>query len=176
MSLKNNGNQKGSYPVDKEDRCYQFYYSLSDYPEIVYLRKLSYPAYDLDSDIIWMPYLDNQPFQQEWSTIFHELSHRQTFRYRGTGSILNLDDQNYLAFTELLAEVGASLLCREMGILNDTKDAHVELIKWWKSVLRDNTLLKHVVVVAIMIIGDLLQKKLYRLDVPQEIRTLFLGR
>jgi hypothetical protein len=37
-------------------------------------------------------------------------------------------------------------------------------------------LLKYVVEFAIGIMGDLLQRKLYRLDVPQEIRMLFLGR
>ena len=73
-----------------------------------------------------------------YSTLLHELTH-------WTGSPERLDrvkgkqfgDDAY-AFEELIAELGATFLCAQLGISNDVRADHAKYIKSWIGKLRSD--------------------------------------
>lgn len=92
--------------------------------------------YSPGGDYIHMPYIgvfDNE--QEYYSTFYHELVH-------STGHESRLDrelsqEKKKYAFEELIAELGASYLCAESGILYFTLDNSAAYLKGWSKSLRE---------------------------------------
>ena len=77
--------------------------------------------------------------QEGWySTLLHELTH-----FTGAESRLNrafskrFGDASY-AFEELVAELGAAMLCATLGVTNDTRADHAQYIHNWLTILKED--------------------------------------
>lgn len=98
--------------------------SMNNLPEIVY--GFDRACYIPSRDIINMP--DKTAFTNEsefYSTLYHELVHST-----GNTKRLHREGLSY-ASEELVAELGASMLCTEAGIIQDTIDNSQAYINGW---------------------------------------------
>lgn len=73
-----------------------------------------------------------------YSTLLHELTHwtghsSRNDRLKGA----SFGDEEY-AFEELVAELGATFLCQQLGISNEVRKDHAQYIKAWIKKLRNN--------------------------------------
>lgn len=104
-------------------------------PEIRHSKKLQ--AYYNMADYVHMPNMDLFHSAQEYySTLFHELTHSTKHPSRlGTSEKRKGGKRfgdKYYALEELVAEMGASFLCAESGILYYTLNNSAAYIKSWK--------------------------------------------
>lgn len=96
-------------------------------------------------DIINVPHIDNYPVVEEYySTIFHELIHSSGHKNRlKRDEVVNLSyfgSEDY-SKEELVAEMGASMLCGVSGIANETITNSASYIaSWLKALKNDQTL------------------------------------
>jgi antirestriction protein ArdC len=94
--------------------------------------------YSPGGDFVHMPYIgvfDKE--QQYYSTFFHELVHSTGHESRlGRDFGGRFGDKKY-AFEELIAELGASYLCAESGILYFTLKSNAAYLKSWSKKLRE---------------------------------------
>lgn len=92
--------------------------------------------YSPGSDFVHMPYIGVFDQEQEYySTFFHELVHSTGHESR-LNRELSMDKKKY-AFEELIAELGASYLCAESGILYFTLKNSAAYLKGWSKRLRE---------------------------------------
>ena len=155
--------------------CESFYYSIDNVPEIIYSKNHLFAQYQLFNDLIVIP--NEKEFHDPavfWSTVYHELTHRQFFRYQSSTQT-EIDDDDSQPFAECVAEAGAALLCKQSGVFELTKENHISYIKGWKMAFHYVSSLNKVIVVVLEMMAELLNKKIYRVDLPIEIRGLFLG-
>jgi len=114
--------------------------SWDDCPKINHQQNRAY--YRPSSDSINMPKHKRFDSEEEYySTLFHEMSH-------STGHSSRLDRDSLTALCpfgstnyskeELVAEMGAAMLCGMAGIENDTIDNSAAYIKGWLKKLNDN--------------------------------------
>jgi antirestriction protein ArdC len=100
------------------------------------------PCYLPSKDLIRIPkpsaFKSSEDF---YSTLFHELVHSTGSNARlareGVVGQINFGSSTY-SHEELVAEIGASFLCAETGIVNQVIDNSVAYIKNWLKVLRDD--------------------------------------
>lgn len=94
-------------------------------------------AYYMQSgDFVHMPFIGLFDQEQEYySTYFHELVH-STGHSKRLGRELSQEKKKY-AFEELIAELGASYLCAESGILYFTLKNSAAYLKSWSKSLRE---------------------------------------
>jgi len=156
---------------EQEIRCRRFYYSLRDIPEVLISATHERSCYDVEKDQIILS-IEDKDLHFLWATVYHELGHRQFCRYQDR---LTFEIPYYesSALEEVIAEVGASVLCREAGIYDLTQKAHIEYIEWWKSVVSHKALLREVLPVVMAMMEELLGKEIYSIDIPDEIMELF---
>lgn len=92
--------------------------------------------YSPGGDFVHMPYIGVFDKEQEYySTFFHELVHSTGHESR-LDRELSMDKKKY-AFEELIAELGASYLCAESGILYFTLNNSAAYLKGWSKRLRE---------------------------------------
>ena len=92
--------------------------------------------YSPGGDFVHMPYIGVFDKEQEYySTFFHELVHSTGHESR-LDRELSVDKKKY-SFEELIAELGASYLCAESGILYFTLNNSAAYLKGWSSRLRE---------------------------------------
>lgn len=92
--------------------------------------------YNPGGDFVHMPYIGVFDQEQEYySTFFHELVHSTGHKSRLERE-LSQDKKKY-AFEELIAELGASYLCAESGILYYTLKNSAAYINGWSGRLRE---------------------------------------
>jgi antirestriction protein ArdC len=97
-------------------------------------------------DIINVPEINNYPVVQEYyCTLFHEMVHSTGHKHRlNRDEIVNLNyfgSEDY-SKEELIAEMGASMLCGISGISNETINNSVAYISSWiKALKNDHTLI-----------------------------------
>lgn len=112
---------------------------LCDYPEIDH-GNYTCGAYSPTEDKIFMPFKERFVSNIRYSkTLFHEMTH-------STGHISRLNrftekyepNRHEYSFEELVAEMGASFLCAEFGILEETIDNSAAYIQSWLKVLKNN--------------------------------------
>jgi antirestriction protein ArdC len=92
--------------------------------------------YSPGGDYVHMPYIgvfDNE--QEYYSTFYHELVHSTGHESRLKRE-LSQEKKKY-AFEELIAELGASYLCAESGILYFTLNNSAAYLKGWSKSLRE---------------------------------------
>lgn len=98
----------------------------------------SQACYNPDSDIIRMPskgYFKNS--EHYYSTLLHELIHSTGHKSR-LGRGLQVIDREKYAFEELIAEIGAAILCNTLGVSKITQRNHFIYIKSWIKALQDD--------------------------------------
>lgn len=92
-----------------------------------------------DGDYIQMPNFHAfKDAESYYSTLFHEVTHwtgSQNRLKRGFGN--RFGSESY-AFEELIAELGASFLCADLGISQAPRDDHAKYIKGWLKVLKSD--------------------------------------
>lgn len=88
------------------------------------------------SDRVFMPRISNFKKEQEYyATLFHEYIHSTGHKTRLNRVMSGgMNSKNY-AFEELIAEIGASYLCAESGILYYTINNSAAYIKSWRASL-----------------------------------------
>jgi len=95
----------------------------------------AYP-YTVKGENVFMPPVETfKSIQQYYRTLFHELTHST-----GNGERLGRDmsgtkGSKPYAKEELTAEMGASFLCAEIGVLFHTANKHAGYLKGWNTVL-----------------------------------------
>lgn len=100
------------------------------------------PCYVPSKDLIRIPKPSAFDSSEDfYSTLFHELVHSTGSSNRlsreGVVSKINFGSSIY-SHEELVAEIGASFLCAETGIVNQVIENSVAYIKNWLKVLRDD--------------------------------------
>jgi antirestriction protein ArdC len=95
--------------------------------------------YRRSEDLVQVPSITQFHTEQEYySTLFHELIHSTGHPdrvYREREASRRFGDKNY-AFEELIAELGASFLCGESGVLYFTMKNSAAYLKSWSGRLR----------------------------------------
>jgi len=90
------------------------------------------------SDSITMPLIEQFKLEQEYySTLFHELVHSTGSPKRIGRDLTGKFGSKSYAFEELIAELGASYLCGESGILYFTLDNTAAYLKGWLKRLKE---------------------------------------
>lgn len=122
------------------EECESVWENYFNRPELIMGQERAF--YRPISDTIGMP--DKARFnsiEEFYSTFFHEMIH-------STGSDLRIDRKlstnfgdNEYSFEELVAEMGASFLCAEMGIENKTIDNSASYIANWLKALKNDKML-----------------------------------
>ena len=88
--------------------------------------------YQPSTDKVQMPHMaDFEKEQEYYGTLFHELVHSTAHKSRIGRSLTGRFGSKDYAFEELIAELGASFLCGEAGILYHTMDNSAAYIKGW---------------------------------------------
>jgi antirestriction protein ArdC len=116
------------------ESCEEILKNAPNMPPVGYGGDQAY--YQYPTDIIQMPKLESFGKEQEfYSTLYHEMVH-------ATGSPNRLDREekkkrkawgdSFYAYEELIAELGASYLCGQAGILYFTLDNSAAYLKSWK--------------------------------------------
>ena len=80
-------------------------------------------------------------FQTEedyYSTLFHEITHSTGHSSRCDRNLTGSKKSKVYAKEELIAEIGASFMCAETGILNRTVDDNTAYIQYYLKTLRDD--------------------------------------
>lgn len=122
-------------PIEAAERIVEHY---KDKPKIRFAsgKAVYYPGLDLVSV---PPIEDYENREEYYSTLFHELVHSTGHHTRlNRNGVVNSDGfggEKY-AFEELVAEIGASMLCTEAGIEHKTIDNSAAYIDHWLSHLR----------------------------------------
>lgn len=160
------------------ERCSHFYNSLSDShrPLIIIKPHAECAEYDADRDIIIIDLQNSMDYSRLWSLIFHELGHREYRRLTERGTYIELSEEDYQPFREMVAETFSAVICSRLGIFDETKESQINYIRSWKQDVKNKSLLWFVTAMAVKIVENILNKKVYRLDVPLIVRSEFLGR
>lgn len=94
--------------------------------------------YRPSTDSITMPLMEQFKVEQQYySVLFHELIHSTGAQHRVGRDMGGRFGTKSYAFEELIAELGASFLCGESGILYHTLDNSAAYIKNWSQKLRE---------------------------------------
>ncbi len=131
--LKTNSNP------EKLESCEQIVAGYVNKPEIVFRSAASYhPA----EDKIQMPRLESfRSSEDYYSALFHEMVHSTGHVQRLKRSTLSttphFGDEIY-SKEELVAEIGASFLCGEAGVLNQTLTNSAAYIQGWLKALKSD--------------------------------------
>lgn len=108
----------------KSDRAY--YHRVEDY-------------ISLPETLSFVPTADSTATENYYSTLFHELVH-----WSGSPDRLDRDkaknrgEQFKYAFEELVAELGAAMLCAQLGISQQPRADHAQYIKSWLQALKND--------------------------------------
>ena len=122
------------------ESCATLINNICDPPKITHTE--FNPCYNKKSDEIILPYpKDFNSMEHYYSILFHELAH-------STGHAKRLNRDSLTSSThfgsdiyseeELVAEIGAFMLCCECGISNSTIDNQMAYIKGWLKALNDD--------------------------------------
>lgn len=76
--------------------------------------------------------------EEYYSTLFHEMIHSTGHKDRLARTFGAFGDEKY-SKEELIAEMGAAMLCGIAGIENNTIENSASYIKSWLSALKDDT-------------------------------------
>jgi len=133
--------EKNKINVDSE-KILENYYNPPSYTESI----TENPRYSLSRDTVFMPPIENFESSDEYyATQFHELVHSTGHESRNNRSIMNGKNSDPYAVEELIAEIGAALLCGYTGIENKKVfENNVAYIQEWNKRFKNdrNVLLK----------------------------------
>ena len=92
-------------------------------------------------DVIKMPKKEQFPVESDYyATMLHELVHWTGHSDR-LGRVKTIGDRGRYsyAFEELVAELGASILCGELGVHNGYRDNHAKYIAHWLEIMKGDS-------------------------------------
>jgi len=118
------------------DACEQLLNAYSDRPEVIRGVKA---AYNSQLDVVTMP--DRGTFYSAegyYATLFHEMVHSTGHISRLNRNLKNRFGSTAYAYEELIAEMGAALLCRTAQIDHKTIDNTSAYIQSWLQKLQDD--------------------------------------
>jgi antirestriction protein ArdC len=166
----------GLQPIDAAEK---FIGEYPDSPKIVQKGDKAY--YVPSEDTIYVPKLNRYKIREEYySTLYHELVHSTGHEKRlGRKTLTELcpfGSTNY-SREELVAEMGAAILCGEAGIENGTIDNSASYIAGWLKRLQDDRGLVVLAAAQAQKAVDLILGRKFEVDqpddviVPSEIKT-----
>jgi antirestriction protein ArdC len=93
-------------------------------------------------DVVIMPNKEQFPIESDYyATMLHELVHwtgrsNRLARHKAAGTRFG---SNTYAFEELVAELGASILCGELGVHQGYRESHAKYIAHWLEIMRGDS-------------------------------------
>lgn len=100
---------------------------------------LDHAYYSIDSDSVHIPkWKDFRNEAHAYSTLCHELVHSTGAEGRLKRRIANHFGDDAYSYEELVAEIGASILCAEAGYLEETAENSAAYIDGWSTALKEN--------------------------------------
>lgn len=78
---------------------------------------------------------DFKDLETYYSVLFHELTHSTGHEKRLDRKLRNKFGDEAYAFEELVAELGAAMLCASLGIEDEPREDHAKYLKSWLTVL-----------------------------------------
>ena len=103
--------------------------------------------YSLTTDTITLPNIDQFiSTEAHYAVTLHELTHWTGAAHRLNRDLGHAKDSPEYAFEELIAELGAAMLCARLNITPEPRDDHAIYLKHWLSALQDDP--KHIVTAA----------------------------
>jgi antirestriction protein ArdC len=161
------------------DLCGAFWESIPHPPKIIYRQPEEadiLAQYDSETDTIIVHITKADGYALYYSTIFHDLTHREVYHWiKGKG--LSVEDMlmgECEPFDEILAEIGAVILCHVNGLYPETKVAHLAYIDYQKMMLYDKRLLLEVFPTVASALSRILKKTISRRFLPLEVRLALL--
>ena len=126
--------------VPKIDSCVSLINNICDLPRITHTG--FNPCYNKHSDEIILPQAKNfDSIEHYYSALFHELTHSTGHLKRLNRPSLTTTNRfgsNSYSEEELVAEIGAFMLCCECGISHNTVDNQMAYISGWLNALKNN--------------------------------------
>jgi len=121
--------------------CEEIISHYPDPPAILHEQYL--PCYNRSRDMIKIPDISDFEYPEAYyATLFHELIHSTGHQNRLKRKSL-LESQHFASeeysLEELVAEIGAYMLCAKTGIQNQTQNNSLAYIKGWLEALKNNT-------------------------------------
>ena len=103
--------------------------------------------YSLRNDTITLPNADQFiNTEAHYAVALHELTHWTGAPHRLNRNLTNPKSSLEYAFEELVAELGAAMLCARLNITPEPRDDHATYLKSWLAALRNDP--KHIVTAA----------------------------
>lgn len=122
---------------EKIESCERIVASMPKKPAIEHKRGDD-AYYRPSTDSITMPLMEQfKVDQQYYSVLFHEMIHSTGAKHRVGRDMGGRFGSKSYAFEELIAELGASFLCGESGVLYHTMDNSAAYIKSWSKKLKE---------------------------------------
>ena len=120
---------------EKEEKLLSTY---KDHPPVKH-DGLGRAYYSTSTDAVHIPeWKDFRDEAHAYSTLCHELVHSTGAEGRLKRKIRNSFGDEAYSYEELVAEIGASILCAEAGYLEETVENAAAYLNGWASNLRDN--------------------------------------
>ena len=95
--------------------------------------------YRPNEDKIYLPSVEMfKSTEQYYATLLHELTHWTGHKTRCDRPIRNNYGSKEYAKEELIAELGSSFLCQDLGVTNYLREDHVQYLKSWLGALKDD--------------------------------------
>jgi len=95
--------------------------------------------YRPSEDKIYLPPIEMfKSTEQHYATLLHELTHWTGHKTRCDRPLRNNFGSKEYAKEELIAELGSSFLCQDLGVSNYLRPDHVHYLKSWLGALRDD--------------------------------------
>jgi antirestriction protein ArdC len=164
----------------KSDLCSAFWKSIPHpKPKIIYRQPEEADVlakYESETDTIIMYISQEDGYSFFYHTLFHDLTHREIYFWMKEQD-LSVEDMlmgEREPFDEILAEVGASIMCLRNGIYRETKVDHLDYIDYHKIRLKDKRLLFEVFPTVSSALGRILGKTVSRRVLPIEVRLALL--
>lgn len=125
-------------PIKKAEKIIEGY---QDRPPITF-ASCGKAFYRPSEDSITLPPLCDYPRKEEYySTAFHELvhstGHRKRLNRQGVTDIISFGSETY-SKEELIAEIGVTMLCTNVGIIQETFENNAAYIQSWLRKLKED--------------------------------------
>jgi antirestriction protein ArdC len=161
-----------------KDLCGAFWESIPYPPKIIYREPEEenvLAKFDSDSDTIIMFISQDHGYSFFYQTLFHDLTHREVYLWlMDEGLPIDMLTGEYEPFDELIAETGASIMCKTTGIYQETKVDHLDYIDYQKIRLQDKRLLLEVFPFVSNAMNRILGRTISRSFLPIEVRLALL--
>ena len=107
--------------------------------EITHCETLNAPHYNPSKDVIRMPQKEQfKTPENYYATLLYEMVHATGHKSRLNRDFSGRFGSEAYAFEELIAELGASFLCADFGLIGATVENHAAYLDSWLKVLKND--------------------------------------